>query len=171
MLYSESSVRTGLIVTKLNDARDRTKPGVPFWATVVVVVALLYPISFGPACWLASRTGIGASALPAIYRPVISTMNPGGITGGIKETMPAGSYESSTSHATVPPTQTLRFYPSGIVSRYAPLLAADGWQWRWGQSFYYSIKSDDGSLDDSIGSDDGMDVRGDGKWEWSISGR
>jgi hypothetical protein len=31
---------------------DRKKPGVAFWATVVVVVVLMaYPLSFGPACW------------------------------------------------------------------------------------------------------------------------
>jgi hypothetical protein len=30
---------------------DRKKPGVAFWATVVVVVALAYPLSFGPAVW------------------------------------------------------------------------------------------------------------------------
>jgi hypothetical protein len=31
---------------------DRKKPGVAFWATVVVVVGLVaYPLSFGPACW------------------------------------------------------------------------------------------------------------------------
>lgn len=30
----------------------RKKPGVAFWATVVVVVALVaYPLRFGPACW------------------------------------------------------------------------------------------------------------------------
>src|SRR5262249_20222835 len=35
---------------------DRKKPGVAFWATVVVVVALLgYPLSFGPACWLTAQ--------------------------------------------------------------------------------------------------------------------
>jgi len=35
------------------------KPGVAFWATVVVVVALLaYPLSFGPACWIADRENI-----------------------------------------------------------------------------------------------------------------
>jgi hypothetical protein len=31
---------------------DRKKPGVAFWATVVVVVALAYPLSSGPAVWL-----------------------------------------------------------------------------------------------------------------------
>jgi len=31
---------------------DRKKPGVAFWATVVVVMVLVaYPLSFGPACW------------------------------------------------------------------------------------------------------------------------
>jgi hypothetical protein len=35
---------------------DRKKPGVAFWATVVMVALLVvYPLSFGPACWTASR--------------------------------------------------------------------------------------------------------------------
>jgi hypothetical protein len=35
---------------------SRKKPGVAFWATVVLVAVLvLYPLSFGPACWLAYR--------------------------------------------------------------------------------------------------------------------
>jgi hypothetical protein len=38
---------------------DRKKPGVPFWATVALVVVLVgYPRSFGPACW---RTAISSS--------------------------------------------------------------------------------------------------------------
>jgi len=36
----------------------RTKPGVAFWATVVAVVVLVYPISFGPACWWFARTDV-----------------------------------------------------------------------------------------------------------------
>jgi hypothetical protein len=36
---------------------DRKKPGVAFWASVVVVVLVLsYPLSWGPACWL-TRNG------------------------------------------------------------------------------------------------------------------
>jgi hypothetical protein len=35
---------------------DRKKPGLAFWATVVAAAVLLYPISFGPACWLYSRS-------------------------------------------------------------------------------------------------------------------
>jgi hypothetical protein len=34
---------------------DRKKPGVAFWASVVVAV-LIYPLSFGPACWICTRS-------------------------------------------------------------------------------------------------------------------
>jgi hypothetical protein len=38
------------------NADQKKKPGVAFWATVVVVVVLVaYPLSFGPACWIASQ--------------------------------------------------------------------------------------------------------------------
>jgi len=33
----------------------RKKPGVALWATVVLVVLVLYVASFGPACWLTSQ--------------------------------------------------------------------------------------------------------------------
>ena len=133
---------------------DRTKPGLAFYATIILLVVLvLYPLSFGPACWITSRTGIGVNALPAIYRPIIASMNPAGLT----RVMPAGSYENTCSYATVPPTQTLHFYPLGIVSRYATLLSVEGWRWR--QSFDYSMDSDDQ-----------MDIHGAGQWVWSMSG-
>jgi hypothetical protein len=35
---------------------DRKKPSVAFWATVVVVL-VLYPLSFGPACWATAQPG------------------------------------------------------------------------------------------------------------------
>jgi hypothetical protein len=51
---------------------EHKKPGVAFWATVVVVVALAYPLSFGPACWINCRTGwIGRETLSISYRPLI----------------------------------------------------------------------------------------------------
>jgi hypothetical protein len=35
---------------------SRKQPGVAFWVTVMVVVVLVaYPLSFGPACWLADN--------------------------------------------------------------------------------------------------------------------
>jgi len=49
------------------------KPGAAFWATVVVVVLLLYPLSFGPACWISSWTDCGGEwVLPFAYRPVLT---------------------------------------------------------------------------------------------------
>src|SRR5262245_36571618 len=53
---------------------DRKKPGVAFWATVVVVVVLSYPISFGPTCWLVSLDAMPESAVRAastVYAPLI----------------------------------------------------------------------------------------------------
>src|SRR5262245_53120695 len=49
---------------------NRKKPGVAFWATVVVVVALVaYPMSFGPACWLAATPKTGT--LPKLHKAMI----------------------------------------------------------------------------------------------------
>jgi hypothetical protein len=53
---------------------DRKKPGVAFWASVVLSLALLYPISLGPACWLTSHVNTGASALSIVYRPMVWAM-------------------------------------------------------------------------------------------------
>jgi len=51
---------------------DPKKSGVAFWATVVVVAVLVaYPLSFGPACWIVSRTNSDrSSAFQAAYRPL-----------------------------------------------------------------------------------------------------
>ena len=47
-----------------------------FWATVVVVTALVaYPLSFGPACWITSRANRGASALGTVYKPMTWAMS------------------------------------------------------------------------------------------------
>jgi len=51
---------------------DRIKPGLAFWATVVVVVVLVaYLLSFGPWCWIISRSRDRARMVPAIYRPIM----------------------------------------------------------------------------------------------------
>lgn len=51
---------------------DRKKPGWLFWATVVLVgVPLLYVMSFGPACWIVSRSSLPAETINTGYRPVI----------------------------------------------------------------------------------------------------
>ena len=51
---------------------DRKKPGVAFWASVVLVVALVgYPLSFGPAVWLAARGVIPKSPVKWAYWPML----------------------------------------------------------------------------------------------------
>ena len=50
---------------------DRKKPGVAFWATVALVAVLAYPLSLGPACWLARRKVIPNSVITKGYMPVI----------------------------------------------------------------------------------------------------
>jgi hypothetical protein len=55
---------------------SRKKPGVAFWATVVVVAVLVaYPLSFGPACWLTSAMERGHGVVTAIYRPILWTVS------------------------------------------------------------------------------------------------
>jgi hypothetical protein len=49
---------------------DRKKPGVAFWATVVLVAALVaYPLSFGPFCWLVYHDHLpnGRATRSALY--------------------------------------------------------------------------------------------------------
>ena len=54
---------------------DRKKPGVAFWATVVVVVALVaYPLSWGPSCWILWRMGMpswGVESYRRMYGPLL----------------------------------------------------------------------------------------------------
>jgi hypothetical protein len=47
---------------------DRKKLGVTFWATVVLVVLLAYPLSMGPAFHLAGW--LGTSSFMVVYEPL-----------------------------------------------------------------------------------------------------
>ncbi len=50
---------------------DRKKPAAGFWITVALVAVLVYVVSFGPACWIASRTRTDDAKLFAIaYKPM-----------------------------------------------------------------------------------------------------
>src|SRR5258708_36081271 len=53
---------------------DHKKPGAAFWATVVLVVALAYPLSFGAACRYVSRCPhpflYGHEEIPEFYLPI-----------------------------------------------------------------------------------------------------
>ena len=52
---------------------DRKKPGVAFWATVVVVaMPLLYVLSFGPACWAAHRGLAEPRHVSLAYEPLLA---------------------------------------------------------------------------------------------------
>jgi hypothetical protein len=53
---------------------DRKKAGVAFWATVMLLAALVYPLSYGPAEWCFDRGWLPRSFAPALirfYRPMI----------------------------------------------------------------------------------------------------
>jgi hypothetical protein len=53
---------------------SRKKPGVAFWATVGLVVVLLYGASFGPVCWASREPWFPSwliEPLSLIYSPVI----------------------------------------------------------------------------------------------------
>lgn len=54
---------------------SRRKPGVSFWATaVVVVVVVVYPLSYGPVCWLAFHGLLpewSVGAFNVFYGPIV----------------------------------------------------------------------------------------------------
>ena len=69
---------------------DRKKPGVAFWASVVLVAVLAYPLSIGPACWIASRPfeSPGKGRIPTFYWPMVTYVP---VAWYIKACVPAGS--------------------------------------------------------------------------------
>ena len=51
---------------------DSKKPTAGFWITVALVAVLVgYPLSFGPACWITSRTNLNGKWITIPYRPII----------------------------------------------------------------------------------------------------
>lgn len=52
---------------------ERKKHGWPFWTTVILLLAVLYVASFGPACWLMANH-LPPAAVPAVltcYMPLM----------------------------------------------------------------------------------------------------
>ncbi len=49
---------------------DERKPLWPWTVALLIGLAVLYVASFGPACWITSRTAAGASEVTAIYAPL-----------------------------------------------------------------------------------------------------
>jgi len=65
---------------EISPTRKRRRPFI-FWAAVVIVSGgVLYPLSFGPACWLDSRRNAEADSttvsrtLRIFYRPIIEVI-------------------------------------------------------------------------------------------------
>jgi len=50
-------------------SEPKKKPGVAFWATVLVVVGLVYVLSIGPATWLHERRLLSNGAMTTLYAP------------------------------------------------------------------------------------------------------
>src|SRR5262249_4370801 len=46
----------------------RKDPSVALWLTIILVVLVGYPLSFGPACWITSRAD--DRELPTAYLPI-----------------------------------------------------------------------------------------------------
>jgi hypothetical protein len=51
---------------------DRKHPSAAFWITVALVVVLVgYPVSFGPACWIAERNWTYVPIAICVYGPLV----------------------------------------------------------------------------------------------------
>lgn len=103
---------------------DRKSRSVWPWVIALLIgLPVLYVASFGPACWLSSRTGIGRKSLPAMYRPMLMLMK-------IDDSPADVRHRITTYPLTESRPITLYFYPSGVVSKYASWFAAENWEWR-----------------------------------------
>jgi hypothetical protein len=60
----------------LGMSERQKKSDVVFWASVVVVAVLAYPISFGPACWIAARPAPPGGVNADDYRPAMKIYHP-----------------------------------------------------------------------------------------------
>jgi hypothetical protein len=96
------------------------------WAkrtAVGVCVALVYPLSFGPACWFCSRLGIWADKIPVVYRPMVAALS---IEDGHWPNL-----KFLQSHAQELPgfIHPLPATQNSLIARYAGIGAEDGWYW------------------------------------------
>jgi hypothetical protein len=85
------------------------------WAkrlAVAMAVIVVYPLSFGPACWLSSRINVGAAALGIAYQPLVWV-----IASDWRAAIEGESQE----------TNLIRI--GHALERYAQFGAADDWMW------------------------------------------
>ena len=55
---------------KVRAMTNQRKPGWALWTTLALIVLVMYPLSFGPACWIASRHPRREMVLAGAYRPL-----------------------------------------------------------------------------------------------------
>jgi hypothetical protein len=127
---------------------DRKKPGVAFWATVALVVPLLYVASFGPACWLTSHLERGENLLPIIYRPLVATI----MIDKKKERRQCAAYSWMEGRPEKVPV-----VPDGRLAWFASLDAPAGWHWRY--CAIYTLRR--------VPAGDGRIRLRDEGWQWS----
>jgi len=48
-----------------------TRSGWGYVVIAIVAITLLYPLSFGPACWISQRTGGDGTVVSVVYQPVL----------------------------------------------------------------------------------------------------
>ena len=49
----------------------RDRPGLTFWATILLALVLLVPLTFGPLCWAANRVRSLRPFVVTAYAPLI----------------------------------------------------------------------------------------------------
>jgi hypothetical protein len=49
---------------------DRNERGRAVWPLVFISIPLLYVASFGPACWISSKTKFGVPKIAGLYQPL-----------------------------------------------------------------------------------------------------
>jgi hypothetical protein len=50
---------------------DRKQPVWPWIVALLIGLPVLYAVSFGPACWISSRSGTGVSVVNSAYQPML----------------------------------------------------------------------------------------------------
>jgi hypothetical protein len=53
----------------------RKKPGVAFWAAVVLAAVVAYLLSIGPACWFTCRAERGEELVSTLFRPILRNVS------------------------------------------------------------------------------------------------
>ncbi|MGE5192196.1 MAG: hypothetical protein ACM3U2_06795 [Deltaproteobacteria bacterium] len=98
---------------------DRKKPLWPWIAALLVGLPVLYAASFGPVCWITSRSDRGKNLPPVVYSPLLKLM----CWKQVHDTFrpPAGDFWSNGSNST-----GLNGHP---FCRYAEVGAREGAYW------------------------------------------